>query len=67
MIWYNTFKTLVHAERINTYKSGKHYTIIIQVFLMHILLTCLGKISKYKEDRAMRGEMAQMERQKTQD
>ena len=30
MTWYNTFKTLVHAERIYRNNSGTHYTIIIR-------------------------------------
>ena len=30
VIWYNTFQTLVHAERIYTNNSGTHYTIIIR-------------------------------------
>ena len=44
MIWYNSFKTLVHAERINAYKSGTHYTIIVHFFSMCIIRTCLDQL-----------------------
>ena len=44
MLWYKTFKTLVHMERINVYKSGTHYTVIIRLFSMCILCTCLVPI-----------------------
>ena len=49
MIWYITFKTLLHAERINGYKSGSQYTIIIQGFFsnaysMHMVVNNLPHI-----------------------
>ena len=40
MIWYNTYQTLVHEERIYSNNSGMHYTIIIQlknVYYPHML------------------------------
>ena len=55
MIWYNTFQTLAHAERIYAYNSGMHYTIIIRFKKMCILRTCLGSglLPRLKTERTM--------------